>query len=168
MTRTGRNHQIATAQEYFIHRSADVQTTNIGKNTNIWQFSVILNGAEIGSGVNICSHCYIENDVIIGNHVTVKNGVCIFDSTTIEDDVFIGPNVTFTNDKWPRSKVFPKKFPRTVIKRGASVGGGSVLLPGIIIGEGAMIGSGSVVAKDVPPQAIVYGDAARIRTGLAK
>ena len=81
-----------------IHSLSDVQSTSIGEGTAIWQFCVVLSGAEIGRDCNICSHCFIEGDVIIGDRVTVKNGVRIFDATYIEDDVFIGPNVTFTND----------------------------------------------------------------------
>ena len=81
-----------------IHQSSEVQTKNIGINTRIWQYVVILQGAVIGDDCNICSHCFIENDVVIGNRVTVKCGVQLWDGITLEDDVFIGPNVTFTND----------------------------------------------------------------------
>ena len=148
---------------YFIHELADVQTTSIGVETRIWQFCVVLRGAKIGRNVNICSHCFVENDVTIGNDVTIKNGVYIFDGITIEDRVFVGPNVTFTNDKSPRSKVYPSEFLKTVICRGASIGGGAVLLPGITIGENAMIGAGAVVTKDVPANGVVFGEAARLR-----
>ena len=81
-----------------IHPLADVQSSNIGSGTRIWQFCVVLPGASIGSDCNICSHCYIENDVVIGDRVTVKCGVQLWDGITIEDNVFIGPNATFTND----------------------------------------------------------------------
>ena len=153
----------STIYDYFIHSLADVQTTAIGKDTKIWQYCVVLKGAKIGSNVNICSHCFIENDVNIGNNVTVKNGVYIFDGITLEDNVFIGPNVTFTNDKKPRSKICSNDFPMTIIKKGASVGGGAVILPGIIISENAMIGAGAIVTKNVPPNAIVYGNAANTK-----
>jgi UDP-2-acetamido-3-amino-2,3-dideoxy-glucuronate N-acetyltransferase len=155
-----------TSCDYFIHNLADVQTTAIGKNTKIWQYCVILKGAKIGSNVNICSHCFIENDVTIGNNVTVKNGIYIFDGITLEDNVFIGPNVTFTNDKYPFSKVRPTTLPKTLIKKGTSVGGGAVILPGITIGENAMIGAGAIVAKDVPPNVVIYGNAASIKSVL--
>ena len=147
---------------YFIHPTADVQTTKIGSNTRVWQYSVILPGAEIGDDANICSHCLIENDVVIGNRVTVKSGVQLWDGLRIGDDVFIGPNVTFTNDKFPRSKVYPEAFLETKIEAGASIGGGAVILPGIVIGMGAMVGAGAVVTKSVPPYAIVTGCPARI------
>jgi UDP-2-acetamido-3-amino-2,3-dideoxy-glucuronate N-acetyltransferase len=148
---------------YFIHNSSDVQTLAIGKDTKIWQFCIVLKGAKIGSNVNICSHCFIENEVTIGNNVTVKNGIHIFDGITLEDNVFIGPNVTFVNDKNPRSKMYPTSFSRIIIKKKASVGGGAVILPGITIGENAMIGAGAIVTKDVPSNAVVYGNASNIK-----
>jgi acetyltransferase-like isoleucine patch superfamily enzyme len=148
---------------YFIHKTADVQALAVGEGTKIWQFCVVLPRARIGANCNICSHCFIENDVTIGNNVTIKNGIYLYDGIVLEDDVFVGPNVTFMNDKYPRSKVYPDVFWRTVIKGGASIGGGAVILPGVTSGERAMIGAGSVVTKDVPANSVVYGDAARIR-----
>lgn len=145
-----------------IHKLSDVQTIKIGKNTRIWQYSVILPGAVLGDDCNICAHTLIENDVIIGNRVTIKSGVYLWDGITLEDDVFVGPCVAFTNDKYPRSKHYPDKFLRTVIKKGASIGANATILPGIIIGEGAMIGAGSVVLRDVEPYSVVVGNPARI------
>ena len=80
----------------FIHQTADVASQAIGAGTKVWQFCVVLAGARIGTNGNICSHCFIENDVIVGDNVTVKCGVQLWDGITLEDDVFIGPNVTFT------------------------------------------------------------------------
>jgi UDP-2-acetamido-3-amino-2,3-dideoxy-glucuronate N-acetyltransferase len=147
---------------FYIHPLADCQTRNIGNNTKIWQFTIVLPGASIGSNCNVNAHCFIENDVIIGNNVTVKCGVYIWDGVRIEDNVFVGPNVTFTNDKVPRSKVYPERFLNTVLRRGASIGAGAVLLPGIEIGENAMVGAGAVVTKNVPPNSVVVGSAARV------
>lgn len=144
-----------------IHPLSDVKATNIGEGTSIWQFVVVLPKARIGTNCNICSHVFIENDVVLGNNVTVKNGVQIWDGITIEDNVFIGPNVTFTNDFFPRSKQYPESFPRTVIKKGASIGANATILPGITIGESAMIGAGSVVTKDVPAKTVVLGNPAK-------
>ncbi|MFJ3521369.1 WxcM-like domain-containing protein [Pseudomonas sp. NPDC090203] len=146
----------------FIHPSADVQSDKIGENTRVWQYVVILPEATIGSDVNVCSHCLIENDVVIGDRSTIKSGVYVWDGLRIGNDVFVGPNVTFTNDKFPRSKVFPETFLQTIIQDGASIGGGAVILPGITIGTGAMVGAGAVVTKSVPPYAIVAGSPARI------
>lgn len=146
----------------YIHPLADVKTENIGENTRIWQYVVILPEAEIGADANICSHCLIENDVLIGNRVTVKSGVQLWDGLRIFDDVFIGPNATFTNDRMPRSKQHPQKFLETVLESGASVGAGAVILPGIRIGNNAMVAAGAVVTRSVPPNAIVVGNPARI------
>jgi carbonic anhydrase/acetyltransferase-like protein (isoleucine patch superfamily) len=122
----------------------------------------VLPGAVVGAECNLCDHTFIENDVRIGNRVTVKCGVQIWDGTTIEDDVFIGPNATFTNDLFPRSKVYPPTFLRTVVKRGASIGANATILPGLTIGERAMVGAGAVVTRDVPPNAVLAGNPARI------
>jgi len=145
-----------------IHPLSDVQSQTIGKGTRIWQFCVVLPKAMIGANCNICAQVLIENDVIIGNNVTVKSGVQLWDGLRIEDDVFIGPNVTFTNDKFPRSKHYPDNFPQTIVRKGASIGGGAVILPNIIIGVAAMIGAGAVVTRSVPDRAVVIGNPARI------
>jgi acetyltransferase-like isoleucine patch superfamily enzyme len=143
-----------------IHTLADVQSNNIGKDTNIWQFCVVLKNAKIGNNCNINAQVLIENDVIIGNNVTIKSGVQIWDGITLEDNVFIGPNVTFTNDFLPRSKQYPKEFLKTTIKEFASVGANSTIIGGVTIGEYAMIGAGSVVTKDVKTQELWYGSPA--------
>lgn len=145
-----------------IHPLADVQSKQIGQGTSIWQYVVVLPKAVIGRDVNVCAHCFIENDVVIGDRVTIKNGVQIWDGLRIGNDVFIGPNATFTNDKFPRSKQRPDAFPTTRLEDGASIGGGATILPGITIGKGAMIGAGAVVTQSVPPFAIVIGSPARI------
>lgn len=144
-----------------IHPLSDVQSQKIGNGTTIWQYCVILKGANIGKNCNINCQVFIENDVIIGNNVTIKPGVQIWDGITIEDDVFIGPNATFTNDMKPRSKQYPEKFLRTLVQKGASIGANATILPGITIGEGAMIGAGSVVIKDIPANTTWVGNPAR-------
>lgn len=143
-----------------IHPTSDVQTNNIGDNTFIWQFCVILKNAIIGSNCNINFNVFIENDVTIGNNVTIKSGVQIWDGVIIEDDVFIGPNVTFTNDLIPRSKQYPSEFEKTIIKKGASIGANSTIVAGHSIGEYSLIGAGSVITKDVPPYTVWYGNPA--------
>lgn len=143
-----------------IHPLADCQAI-IPEDTNIWQFCVVLPQAKIGSNCNICSHCFIENDVVIGNNVTIKCGVQLWDGITLEDDVFIGSNVTFTNDRYPRSKNEKWMLEKTVVRRGASIGAGAVVLCGIEIGENAMIGAGSVVTKNIPAGELWMGNPAR-------
>lgn len=144
-----------------IHELADVQSQNIGKDTKIWQFSIILPDAVIGDNCNINSHCFIENDVVIGDNVTVKCGVYIWDGLRIGKNVFIGPNVTFINDKIPKSKVYPEKFLNTIIEDGASIGAGSIIMGGLTIGTNSMIGAGSLVTKDVPANQLWYGSPAK-------
>ncbi len=144
-----------------IHPLSDVKSNNIGKDTNIWQYVVILDRATIGESCNICSHCLIENEVVIGDRVTIKCGVQIWDGITLKDDVFVGPNATFTNDIFPRSKQYKKPL-KTVVEKGASIGANATILCGITIGENAMIGAGSVVIKDVPANCVVVGNPARI------
>jgi UDP-2-acetamido-3-amino-2,3-dideoxy-glucuronate N-acetyltransferase len=145
-----------------IHKLADVQSKNIGDNTNVWQFCVVLPGAVIGSNCNVCANSLIENDVVIGDNVTIKSGVQIWDGIHVEDNVFIGPNVTFTNDKRPRSKVYLDGYLKTVVKKGSSIGANATILPGITIGENSMVGAGSVVTRNIPDNAIVMGNPAKI------
>jgi len=147
---------------FFLHPNAILESSKIGKGTRIWAFVHILSGASIGEDCNICDGVFIENDVIIGDRVTVKSGVQLWDGTRIEDDVFIGPNATFTNDKFPRSRAWKDDLPVILVNRGASIGANSTILPGIIIGAGAMVGAGTVVTKDVPPNAIFYGNPGQI------
>lgn len=147
----------------YIHPLADCQSPHIGSGSRVWQFCVVLARAVIGRNCNISSHCFIENDVQLGDNVTVKCGVYLWDGLRVEDDVFIGPNVTFTNDKHPHSKVYPDTFLSTTIKAGAALGAGAVILPGLTIGRNAVIGAGAVVTHDVPDNGLVYGDAARLR-----
>jgi acetyltransferase-like isoleucine patch superfamily enzyme/dTDP-4-dehydrorhamnose 3,5-epimerase-like enzyme len=149
--------------DIYIHPKAIVEpNTKIGNATRVWAFAHILSGAIIGENCNICDGVFIENDVKIGDRVTVKCGVQLWNGIEIKDDVFIGPNATFTNDPFPRSKSYLQEFPNTIIHKGASIGANATILPGITIGANAMIGAGSVVTRDVPQNAIVYGNPARI------
>ena len=144
-----------------IHPLADVQTSHIGENTKIWQFSVILAKAKIGNNCNINALTLIENDVVIGDNVTIKSGVQLWDGLRVGNNVFIGPNVTFTNDFTPRSKQRPISFLSTVINHHASIGANSTIIGGIEIGAYAMVGAGSVVTKNIAPYALVYGNPAK-------
>ena len=143
-----------------IHKLSDVQSSKIDEGTTVWQFCVILEDAIIGKNCNINCQVFIENDVKIGSNVTIKPGVQIWDGITIENNVFIGPNVTFTNDRVPRSKNYPKKFSKTLIKEGASIGANSTIIAGNTIGRYSLIGAGSVVTKPIPDYTLYYGNPA--------
>ncbi len=147
----------------FIHPKALVEEgATIGERTRVWAFAHILPGAIVGDDCNICDHTFIENDVRIGNRCTVKCGVQLWDGISLEDDVFVGPHVAFTNDKFPRSRQYPESFAKTCVNSGASIGANATILPGLRISGKAMVGAGAVVTRDVPPNAIVTGNPARI------
>lgn len=149
-------------QEAFIHPLADVQSSNIGAGSRVWQFVVVLAGARIGQDCNVCAQVLIEDDVVLGDRVTVKSGVQLWNGLRVADDVFIGPNVSFANDSFPRSRQRPESFLTTVLHKGASIGAGATVLPGVEIGRNAMVGAGAVVTRSVPPNAIVVGNPAKI------
>jgi UDP-2-acetamido-3-amino-2,3-dideoxy-glucuronate N-acetyltransferase len=153
---------MATALKHFTHPAGICESDSVGADTRIWAFAHVLAGAQIGSECNICDHVYVENDVVLGDRVTIKCGVAIWDGVRIEDDVFVGPGVTFANDAFPRSKAHRTELLETCVRRGASLGSGCTVLPGVTIGVQAMVGAGSVVTHDVPPFAIVVGNPARI------
>ena len=144
-----------------IHRLADCMNPNVPESTNVWQFCVVFPNSIIGENCNICANVLIENEVVIGNNVTVKCNVQIWDGITLEDNVMVGSNVTFTNDMFPRSKNKNWNLLKTVVRKGATIGAGSVILPGLTIGEGAFIAAGSVVTKDVPAGELWMGNPAK-------
>lgn len=145
-----------------IHPTALCESESIGAGTRVWAFAHILPGAVIGADNNICDGVFIENDVVTGARVTVKCGVQLWDGLRVEDDVFIGPNATFTNDAFPRSRVPRAAVPPIVLRRGCSIGANATILPGITVGPGAMVGAGTVITADVPANAVVVGNPARI------
>ena len=140
---------------------AVIGAATIGAGTSVWQFCVVMDGAVIGADCNLNAHTLVEGGARIGDRVTLKCGVYVWDGVTLEDDVFVGPNAVFTNDKAPRSRVHLDTFATTLVGRGASIGGGAVILPGVTIGAGAMIGAGAVVTRDVPAGETWIGNPAR-------
>lgn len=146
----------------FVHPQALCESPHLGAGTRIWAFAHVLPGARIGADCNVCDHVFIENDVLVGDRVTIKCGVQLWDGVRLEDDVFVGPNATFTNDIFPRSKQYPQAFAHTQVRRGASIGANATILPGVTIGSRAMVGAGAVVTRNVPPNAVVVGNPAKI------
>jgi UDP-2-acetamido-3-amino-2,3-dideoxy-glucuronate N-acetyltransferase len=146
----------------FIHDLAICDTCEVGARTRVWPWAHVFPGARIGADCNICEHVLVEDDVVVGDRVTIKSGVQLWNGIVIGDDVFIGPNATFTNDPFPRSRHPVTERVVTRIDDGASVGANATVLPGVRVGRAAMIGAGSVVTRDVPPNAIIAGNPARI------
>jgi len=130
----------------------------IGRNTKVWGNCNIYKTAKIGKGCNIGGGCEIGHNVIIGNNVRIGAMTFIPEGVTIEDDCFIAPKVTFSNDKYPPSS--QKEWGKILIKKGAVIGMGSIVLPGVVVGEGALVGAGSVVTKDIPAGEKWYGNPA--------
>lgn len=146
----------------YVHPHALCESTQVGVGTRVWAFAHVLVGAVIGADCNICDGVFVESDVVVGDRVTVKCGVQLWDGVRLEHDVFVGPNATFTNDAFPRSGHHPPEYARTVVRTGASIGANATILPGVTVGQNAMVGAGAVVVGDVPANAIVFGNPARI------
>jgi acetyltransferase-like isoleucine patch superfamily enzyme len=152
--------------------AADVR---LGKNVRIYDFTNLY-GCEIGDEVKIGAFVEIQKGAKIGNRCKISSHTFICEGVTLEDEVFVGHNVVFTNDRYPRATNDNGELQSeadwncisTLVKRGASIGSGAVLLCGITVGENAMIGAGSVVTRDVPPDAIVAGNPARVIKSLNK
>jgi len=150
--------------------AADVK---LGRNVRIFGFTNLY-GCEIGDDVKIGTFVEIQKGSKIGHRCKISSHTFICEGVTLEDEVFVGHNVVFTNDRYPRATANGKlqteadwRCIPTLVKRGASIGSGAVLLCGITIGENALIGAGSVVTKDVPPNMVVAGNPARIVKSLA-
>ncbi len=151
-----------------IHPTALVESDQIGDATRVWAFTHVARGASIGAHCNIGSHCYIETGVVVGDAVTVKNGNALFAGLHLEHGVFVGPGVVFSNDRSPRSprSGLTERYDgaswllSTRVRRGATLGAGSVILGGVTIGELALVGAGAVVTRDVAPHALVLGNPA--------
>jgi UDP-2-acetamido-3-amino-2,3-dideoxy-glucuronate N-acetyltransferase len=138
------------------------EQAKIGERTRIWAFTNIVAGAVVGEDCNICDHVFIEGGAVVGDRVTIKTHVSLWVGITLEDDVFVGPSVAFTNDFRPRSRKWPSDYPKTLVKKGASLGAGAVICPGLLIGQYALIAAGAVVTKDVPAYGLVRGNPGRL------
>jgi UDP-2-acetamido-3-amino-2,3-dideoxy-glucuronate N-acetyltransferase len=153
----------------YIHPSAEVSPqAHIGDGTRIWRQAHVREHAYVGENCTIGKGVYIDAHVKIGSNVKIQNHVSVFEGVTLEDGVFIGPHVCFTNDLFPRA-ITPDGLLKsaddwtitpTLVKYGASIGAGAIIVCGVTIGSFALIGAGSVVARDIPAHGLVYGNPA--------
>jgi acetyltransferase-like isoleucine patch superfamily enzyme len=158
-------------EKAYIHTTAEVSNqAKIGSNTKVWHQCQIREKVVIGENCILGKNVYIDHDVKIGNNVKIQNNCSIYYDSEIEEGVFIGPHVCLTNDKSPRAITENGKLKtenewkagKILVKKGASIGAGSIILPDVTIGEFAMVGAGSVVTKDVQDYGLVYGNPAKL------
>jgi len=151
----------------FLSIAADVL---LGKNVKLAKF-INLYGCRIGDNTKIGAFVEVQKNASVGRNCKISSHSFICEGVTIEDDVFIGHGVMFINDLYPRATSVTGalqteadwKVERTLVSRGASIGSGATILANITIGENALIGAGSVVTKDVPANAVVAGNPARLK-----
>ena len=141
----------------------------LGKDVKLSKF-INLYGCEVGDNTKIGAFVEVQKNATIGKNCKISSHTFVCEGVTIEDDAFIGHSVTFINDSYPRATTGNGqmqteedwKVERTIVKKGASIGSGSTILANVVIGEKAIVGAGSVVTKDVPANAIVAGNPAKV------
>ena len=141
----------------------------VGPATRVWHFAQIREGARIGAQCNVGKGVYVGAGVVVGDRCKIENNASLFEGLTVEDGVFIGPHVVFTNDMRPRATnpdgslqtAADWTMERATVRRGASIGAGAIIIPGLVIGRYAMVGAGAVVTHDVPAHALVVGNPAK-------
>jgi UDP-2-acetamido-3-amino-2,3-dideoxy-glucuronate N-acetyltransferase len=155
-----------------VHHTAEVSDAAvIGPGTRIWHQAQVREGARVGANCVVGKGAYIDVDVDVGDNVRIQNGAFLYQGCSIEDGVFIGPGVCFTNDKRPRAINLDGgargpgdwEVGRIVVRYGASLGCGAIILPDVTIGRHAMIAAGAVVSRDVPDYGFAMGVPARIQ-----
>ena len=150
----------------FLSIASDVK---LGNNVRLSRF-INLYGCQIGDDTKIGAFVEIQKNASVGRRCKISSHTFICEGVRIEDGVFVGHGVIFINDSYPRAtnslgKLQTEsdwKVESTVVKKGASIGSGATVLSGVIIGENALVGAGSVVTKDVPANAIVAGNPAKL------
>src|SRR3954467_6326854 len=158
------------SQEIYIHPSADVSPrATLGAGTKVWHQAQVREGAVLGRNCILGKGAYVDFGVQIGDNVKIQNRASVYHGVTLENGVFVGPHVIFTNDKLPRA-INPDGsikseddwvLGRILVKEGASIGAGAIIVAGVTLGRFAMVGAGAVVTRDVPDNGLVYGNPAR-------
>lgn len=139
----------------------------IGDNFQSGHGVLIREDNEIGDDVSIGSHSIVEHHVRIGSGVRLHSNVFVPEYSILQDGCWLGPNVVLTNARYPRSIHVKEHLKGATIGRGAKIGANATLLPGVVIGENALVGAGAVVVEDVPPNAVVAGNPARVIKNVA-
>jgi len=157
--------------EVYIHPTADVSPkATLGPGTKVWHQAQVREGAVLGRNCILGKGAYVDSGVHIGDNVKIQNRASVYHGVTLEDGVFVGPHVIFTNDRLPRA-INPDGSLKSdddwelgliLVREGASLGAGSIVVAGVTIGRFAMVGAGAVVTKDVPDYGLVYGNPARL------
>ncbi|MHB0869055.1 MAG: acyltransferase [Chloroflexota bacterium] len=154
-----------------IHPTAEVSPgARVGRGTRIWHHAQLREGAVIGENCIVGKGTYIDFDVVVGSNVKIQNYALLYHGVTVEDGVFIGPQVCLANDRVPRAITPDGRMKgnedwtvdRIEVRYGASIGAGSVVLPGVTIGRFAMVAAGAVVTRSVPDHGLVVGTPARL------
>lgn len=137
-----------------------IKDCHIGDGTVVWDF-VNLYGCSVGKNCTIGAFVEIQKGVSVGSNCKIESHSFICEGVEIEDDVFVGHHVVFTNDKYPKISM-EWTLLKTRVKKGASIGSGAIILPGITIGENSLVGAGAVVTRDVAPNTTVVGNPAKV------
>ena len=147
-------------EKIFVHETSEIdRNCSIGEGTKIWHFCHIMEKSTIGKNCNIGQNVVVSPNVSIGNNVKIQNNVSVYTGVEIQNNVFVGPSVVFTNIKNPRSEINRrKKYIKTLVKEGATLGANSTIICGVSIGKYALIGAGTVVTKDIKDYALVIGN----------
>ena len=155
---------VAPEEPGLIHKTTFVDDDCvIGPGTQIWHFSHVIKGSQIGQNCRIGQNVVIGPKVKIGNGCKIQNNVSIYEGVELEDYVFCGPSCVFTNVFNPRSEVpRMKELKVTLVKRGVSIGANATIVCGNSLGKYAFVGAGAVVTRDIPDYALVYGNPAKI------
>ncbi len=150
---------MTSSSDSLVHPSATVDDgATLGPDVRVWHHAHVMAGAQIGEGSMLGHAVFVGKDVSIGRGCRVQNHVSIFEGVTLSDEVFVGPSVTFTNVKFPRAGHSRRsEFAATRVGRGATIGAGATVLPGVTLGEYCFVAAGAVVTRDVPDFVLVKG-----------